>query len=65
MRQLGLISCKSMPLAKRVKKKKGPSPEKAEAFSSASCCAETDCTVVPVLLGFVLRFREIKDTEVA
>lgn len=52
-----------MPLAKRVKKKKDPSPAKAKAFSSASCCAENDCTVVPVLLGFVLRFREIKDTE--
>lgn len=52
-----------MPLAKRVKKKKDPSPAKAKRFSSTSCCAENDCTVVLVLLGFVLRCREIKDTK--
>lgn len=50
-------------ISKESKEEKDPSPAKAKAFSSASYCAEDDCTVVPLLPGFVLRFREIKDTE--
>lgn len=43
------------------KEKKNLSPAEAETFSYASCCIESGCTVVLVLLGSDLRFREIKN----
>lgn len=56
----GVNKLKINGITKNRKKKK---KAEAETFSSASCCVETYCTVLLDLLGFDLRFREIRTMD--